>query len=52
MDWRGRKWVVAMARKMDLKNTVTGYGYMVTGTDSSFTKCTKKVLLSAAKIMF
>ena len=42
MGWRGRKWVVAMARKMDLKNTVTGYGYMVTGTDSSFTKCTKK----------
>lgn len=37
MDWRGRKGLVAMARKIDLRNAL----YMVNGTVHSLNKCIK-----------
>lgn len=52
MDWRGRKWVVAMARKIDLKNTVTGYGYMVTGTESSLPNVLKQFCFLQPSLCF
>lgn len=48
MDWRGRKGLVAMARKIDVRNAL----FLVNGTVSSLHKCMKIVLFSVAKFMF
>lgn len=44
MDWRGRKELVAMARKIDVRNAL----FVVNGTVSSLHKCVKIVSFSVA----